>query len=323
MSYFKFVSSHINIDIDLKDKYVFIDGFSGCGKSLFVTELVEALTLQPELVSSDLDVFVIQAKAEIDLIRNTKSIIVCDEMLAPKVLDKTLGMNVYCIIVSRKNYKNLNFSYRCFYIAKRDEQGVMTIRPKYNLVKGIQPDKTFTIIIEDSAAGYTFIKNMVSSDIEVISAKGKSNIEDVAKILIKANKNVCIVADGGGIGSIMPGIKRLQRLAFNKVKVCFVLPECFEQVLAQSDYLNFSENVFDTFEPCYDNTEKYYECVVETASAGMPFEYKHNNQQLSDCWTVDCCKCSVNGNCKNQLPGSKINNVIHRTKYMCLTVFMD
>lgn len=137
MSYIKFSTDRVELDLELKDKYMLISGFSGVGKSLLFEELSLLYDLDSDLIDSDLPVVLIRSKNDLSILRrligNIKCLVISDEVFAHRVIELVQDINVYCILISRKIYKQYNFSYRCLYRAVRDNDGVTRIYPKYIL----------------------------------------------------------------------------------------------------------------------------------------------------------------------------------------------
>lgn len=323
MSYLRFKNIEVDVDLELKDKYIFISGFSGEGKSKLFSDLDEALQLEPESVQSDLPIICVKTQNELNqlesIVDNRKCIVVADEILAYKIIQKTISWDVYCVLITRKVYSQFNFSYRCLYKAVRGVDGVTRLQSRFGIKGKMDCEGIDIVITEDSKAGYEFIREAVSKDIEVISAKGKSNIERIAKECLKSAKGVCIVADGGGLGSVVKRLIGLNRLARNKaVKLGFILPECFEEILLCSKFLNKPLDIFEYFDLRYDNTERFCEEVLTDLTKGKPFEYDHANQELTKCWIINCEDCDNAKNCDSTINGDKIEAVLQNSNAKAL-----
>lgn len=69
--------------------------------------------------------------------------------------------------------------------------------------------------------------------------------------------------------------------------------------------LGFDENVYNYYDVKFNNTEAFCEYLLDLNTTGKPYELKHDNQKLSQCWLIDCNKCE-----------SKCNKYIDKNKYV-------
>lgn len=319
---FKVKTSSIDVSIESEEKYVFISGFSGAGKSLFISEverIVEVGNDAENLIESDLKYYIINNKTMLDtiegLIESSKKpiLFLADEFLAAKVTMAIANKNACCICVTRKPPKNINYSYKCLYQANRDDRGVTVIRQK-ELFEHINSNIKYDIILtEDSKAGYEYLSKTLDN-IEIISALGKSNIKN--KLMKLENKNTIIFADAAGIGSNIGSIiKESLRIKKKGYAAHFVLPECFEQLLVESEMLNKYEK--KKFNYCYNNLETFYEMELSRLTKGTILEYNHKSQKLSKCWYEQCNRCDKK--CVFRNNGDKIKMVLgNNEKTKCL-----
>lgn len=231
--FFKMNTEYVHADIETDEKYVFISGFSGAGKSLFVRELEQLIeTDTKEEIMSDLDYYVISNKQNFEdrmaLLGDKPCILIADEFYANKIALAIQNKNAYCICVTRNLPSNINFSYKSLYHAQRDESGVTYIGIKYKQVICKLLDHYDVMFIEDSGAGYQYMCDIIR-DIPVESTFGKGNILKAVRQKPSSEK-LLIFMDGGGIGnhfdSIMKNCKRREKCGGT---VHLILPECFEQ----------------------------------------------------------------------------------------------
>ena len=112
---FSIKTDRIEFEVELKDKYILIDGHSGQGKSLFVSEVERILDVNSNEIKSDLPVHVIESRdalLSIDIICSRElAVFISDEERAPKVIEKIQGKRAYCIVVTRKIYSNYNMQH--------------------------------------------------------------------------------------------------------------------------------------------------------------------------------------------------------------------
>lgn len=136
MPYLKIKSSTVDIEVTFKDKYAFIVGNSGVGKSM----LIETISKQPfegAYVESDLD-YTIMSRESVkyfDAIPEG-SLVIADEIYLRKFINKLSSKNCYFFLVTRNVSKGVNISQGCLYHAFRDTDGITRINPvspNYNI----------------------------------------------------------------------------------------------------------------------------------------------------------------------------------------------
>lgn len=295
MPKFQFNSVTIRFNVELQDKIILIQGFSGVGKSAFIDGVERALLLNTGELVSDLPCFVVNTAAELrdmemQIDQGVLAVFLADEFMAYKVIECAKNKRAYCILVSRKIYKNVNMSYRVLYEARRDNDGITNILPSIRLATK-KVDMCDLIIVEDSKSGFDFVSEIVEESIQVQTSKGKSNIKSILSSL-KTDKGVLVICDGGGILDCIKGIKReVKKLEKRGVQVYLLMPECFEHVLLCSGFIGYDKDIFKYFSLEYNDTEHFCEERVYHTTKGHPWEYNHSKQILSQCWLEDCAKC--------------------------------
>jgi hypothetical protein len=320
--YLNLVNDLININIETDEKYTFIQGFSGAGKSLFVQEVEACIETENDTLKTSNKCYVISNPAGVDSIENLIGdnvepiIFIADEQWASKVINKILGKSVYGIFITRKLPSELNFSYRCIYMAKRTEEGVTVIEHDINFEHDNVDDNYNLLVTEDEKAGCEYFKKCLKIDVE--STKGKSNIIEYIKNCNASD--VILNFDGAGIGSC---IRRIIKICDNKSKqghrYALVVPECFEEVLLNSELLkNVTKNHYDL--TC-DNVEQFYEKELFRVTDNTVLRYDHEKQQLADCWIVECTKCNMLDKCKFAIKTDKMSAVIGNSAYKSLMLF--
>lgn len=291
--YFKLNTEYVHAEIETDEKYVFISGFSGAGKSLFVREVEQLIeTGANDEIVCDLDFYVISNKQNFEdrmaLLGEKPCVLIADEFYANRVALAIKDKNVYCICVTRNLPSNVNFSYKSLYYAERDENGLTKIGRKYNLAEYKLLDHYDTMLIEDSGAGYNYICDVLQG-ILVESTFGKGNILKAMRQKPSSDRLLLFV-DAGGIGnhfdSIITNCKKREKCGGT---VHLILPECFEQVLVHSDLLSNQE--IREFMVVYNNKENFYEMEICRLTKGTVLEYHHEHQRLSECWINDCRIC--------------------------------
>jgi hypothetical protein len=315
MQEFSLNTSKISAHFEFYDKYILVDGYSGRGKSLFVSEVDRALELDSESLKATMECMTVNSKKELELAIRLMNegqdfILVSDEFLGYKVIQAIQNRNSYCIVVTRKRYSNINMSYRVLYHVSRDSNGFTSIVKTDELVEHNGLTKFDKILVEDEKAGYEYISAVVGNKALVESTHGKDNIKECIRGS-KGLKSLLVVCDGGGIAYNWSAIKRavlfMESLGC-EVRIC--IPECFEHVLLCSEFIGYPKDLSDTFQVRYNNTEAFCEQMVEKESSGKPFEYNHKSQKLSDCWLIDCSECKNFKNCEYRVSGNKIKSVL-------------
>jgi len=311
--HFKLKTSILDIDISTDEKYIFISGFSGAGKSMMIEEISRVIRTEGNVIN------IIQSDIEYHLVENNDNLntmdlyvrdekpclFIADEFYANKLATRIEGKNACCLCVTRNTPKNINFSYKCLYKAYRDSTGVTRVEPDVNLTQVDLLETYDKILTEDTKGGYQYITHLIDK-IKVESVGGKSNFKNFIKVQPKAC-NMLLFIDAAGIGS---EIKRIQsecrRRRKSGAEVHLIMPECFEQILVESKLLEKVEH--GKFSYTDNNLETFYEKEIEHLTKGTPLEYNHKRQRLSDCWLEDCSNCDRG--CVYRVPGAKARAVI-------------
>ena len=244
MQFIRVISEELKIkyDIEVRNRFSFIKGNSGTGK----TKLVEQVSLwlsQQERgiqglvnVSSSLDVKVLRNKESISLYKDC--IVLVDEPVADIIktcAKELISTNSYYIIIYREL---INLPYGVYDIysmeSKNLNDGYTTnyLKPLYDdmIPSKVIPD---VIITEDSSSGYNFYLHTLSPT--CISAKGKTRIIKSVKVALNKGYNtILIIADEVGYGYDF-----VRLLDFLKSKglldnVYLWLPKSFEYLLLNS-----------------------------------------------------------------------------------------
>lgn len=286
--YFRLKTELIDCCITLNEKYNLISGFSGNGKSTLVNEVERVISEGSRELDCSLEIVVISNTSALRAVDDSMVLYICDEFLAYKLIEKTLNKNSYCILVTRKIYKNINMSVNSLYEAQRNLNGITKIVSKYNIATLLTCTKYDIVVTEDKEAGFNYFKTIFKN---IESAKGKSNIVSKIKSLPDFN-SLLIVADYGGLASDIKNItKCISRLRHQGKTIDLLLPECFEHILLCSEFLGFDENVYNYYDVKFNNTETFCENLIADKTKGKPYEFNHGNQELSHCWVIDCNKC--------------------------------
>lgn len=322
--YFKLHTNKIQVDIETKEKYVFIQGFSGAGKSLFIEEVERLSNLENMDVyslDSDLDIVVVNK----GIIKNMQGIIsndrpvlfITDEFYACKVVTAIQGRNAACIAVTRKIPKNINFSYKCLYYAHK-VNGITCIHERISISDKQINTEFNTVLVEDEKCGYEYF-DKVLDNVTVKSSHGKGNVSSIVRDW-RENKrydNFILIVDGAGIGSDIIAIRReCQKFKKAGGKFAMCLPECFEELLVNSELLKSLEK--KVFRYIDNNLESFYENEIERLTSGLPMEYNHEKQYLSTCWYENCCNCERV--CKFAVNHGKATVVLANSKCSSLLV---
>ena len=292
---FSFTTAKVNFRVKTRDKYCFISGFSGEGKSLFIAELENYINFGAGELRSNKEVHLVKTRddlARMDHYIQTEEspVFVADEIVAHKVLRNIKDKKAYAILVTRHLFRDFNFSYRCLFVAKRDTDGVTRIHRKVRLLNKPKVKEFQLIITEDTAAGYEFIRQIVPS-VNVVGCGGKDKIYERFRRVSDVDA-VLLICDGGGVGTVINKLRKISKqLERNGIKCRILMPECFEHVLLNSGFVEFSNDVLAEFKLSYNNTETFCENKLKELTAGRPFEFDHDKQSLSKCWIIECQEC--------------------------------
>lgn len=308
MPYLSIKNKNTDIYLEFKDKYIFVQGDSGEGKSLLVSMLSDEETISRD-VDTDLDIRILN-KLTINDFKNWNNgeLIVTDEVYARKYLSSFKTKNCYFLIVTRKIFKNINFSYRSIYnLVRNDTKSKLEKAYTFSESKVDNYDYIFT---EDSGYGYEFIKKCLNG-YNVIGCEGKSNIKNVMSSILNGleNKKVLLICDGGGIGTDISIIANyIRKLAKHSIEVEILLPECFEHILLCSGYIKYDKDIFNHFNIKYNDTESFCETKLYQFTKGTELECSHETGTMSECWYKQCNDC--NNKCDYEISTCKFDHVL-------------
>ena len=129
------------------------------------------------------------------------------------------------ILLSREVVEDIAVHYDAVYTLDF-ENGMWCTKRVYTPELGLRYN--IPTVVEDSEIGFRFYQRMLGH-IGVKTARGFGNIPDMVNaILTSTNHEVQVIADAATFGCCCGDIKDLSRV------ICF-LPECFEEVLANSE----------------------------------------------------------------------------------------
>lgn len=319
MSYLKLINSEFNINIDFKEKFYLVDGYSGCGKSAFVSYVESELLLNNSL-DTDLKIFVVTSKDSfnyaVEHANDEGSLIIADENLVSALLQHVINKKCYCLFITRKIYSNINMSYRSLLVAERSMDGITQFKQKYKFTDTVESEEMLGVIItEDSGYGKTFLEGM--NICNIVSSNGKGNISKTLKEESKNYRSILCIFDAGGIASHIKTIyERVRSLKSSNIDVKFLVPECFEQVLLCSKYYKYDIDIYKYFRPEYNNTESFCEKEIQKISRGTKLECIHDKGVLSECWYKDCKECSEKDCCYRV--DDKYKHVLSDGPFECL-----
>lgn len=291
MSYLKISSKRIELDIEFTDKYIIVEGDSGVGKTLMV-ELLSDEEFE-RLLQTDLTIHVLNKLTQNDYANWHEGLIVCDETYARKYSESFKQKNCSFLIVSRKNLKKVNYSYRSLYQAYRENE-VTRFKRKIIFTFEKAFDTYDYIVTEDSGYGYKFIKQLLDGKpMEVIPAGGKSNLAKSIDNVLN-DKTLLVIADAGGIGSDIEVIlNHVRKKRKRGAKIQFLLPDCFEHVLLCSNYYEYDVDILKYSKVEFNDTEKFCEQEIARVTKGTALECDHDKGVMSSCWYKSCNNCTA------------------------------
>lgn len=134
--YLKLKTDCMDVDIETNTKYVFIQGSSGVGKSLFIQiikMILESNVGLGTLLRSSSKCIIIDsngfAKCINDIIaENDEPIIfLADEFYANKVIMALQNKNAFCIVITRHVPENINYLDKSVYKMVRTDNGITIV----------------------------------------------------------------------------------------------------------------------------------------------------------------------------------------------------
>lgn len=297
MPYLKIENNKISIDAKFTDKYIFIMGDSGVGKSLIVDTLSDEESFNKD-VETDLEIKVLNKNTLSTFDSwNNGELVVMDETYARKVISKLSNKKCYFMVVTRKVFKNINFSPRCIYTASRIN-GKTIIIPKYLNINNTNYLNAYdAVITEDSGYGYIFVKACLGDKYKhkVLSAGGKSNIKNKLDDLSQNVKTILVIMDNGGVGSdISVILNKIKNLSKKGLIVHTLSPECFEHALLCSKYFSYPNNIEDYCTLDFNDVELFCETLIEYITRDTVLLCDHTKGVLSACWYEQCSNCNLN-----------------------------
>ena len=277
----------INYDFELKRSITIISGDSGTGKTTLISYIQtykDKGKLSGIKVICEKECVVLTSRIweEFRPVYHNCIIFIdedCDFVTTKEFAQYVSNSDCYFVIIQRENLEMLAYSMNEIYdFVLKGKTNIF--KPKY--AKYIE-DKTFCrrpdiIITEDSNAGYQFYSCL--PDVEVISAKGKSNI--VKQYLDNIGKQMVLVVDSAAFGSC---IEEVVKYSSNDCKVQMYAPESFEYFILVSGIFkvsNIYDNIYEPYKyinyPEYLSWERYFTKLLITLTKDYKgAEYNKNH----------------------------------------------
>ena len=302
---------YISYEIEFNRKVTIIQGDSGTGKSKIIETRNEMWDtgLGEIYTSNNIPVSVIENIPDWERILDvdeTRLFIVdedCNFVMSNRFADIVHRSRSYFIIINRDPIKGLNYSYKDIYEMKNSGKFNRTVR-KYNDEDYSKLEMSCeTILVEDSNSGMEFYRFHLDSNI--ISMGGKSKIiESVKNLNIEEDTTIGIIVDGAAIGNEMTEITSL-RSKFENVNFSVFMPECVEELIVNSDIINFRnlrKIISNVDKNRYTSYENMYYKILKEETNNTPAIYSKTS--VNSCYTKNCCHkpCSK---CKFYSKGDK------------------
>lgn len=293
-------------EIFISDKFTFIEGPSGAGKTYLAwlhDELEKANLLNHvecgryvyDLQSRDNEISIQSA-----IISHPGCLFMCDESAAGRLVKFVKNSDCYALVVTRRSPSYVSNSYKSVYLAERTDRRTRITRKFTNL----HIPNTFicdSFITEDSRAGYQFVKKWISP--AAIPAGGKDNISDLMTPDL-IGPYIHVIFDAGGVSGTLSDIQDAkEELESCGYRVSLWAPECFEELMLGAGFIDFDGNIPGNYGSKYPTTEKFCEDKIKELTAGTKYEYTHKGGYKTNCWLQDCTGSC--GGCNEVVRGSK------------------
>lgn len=243
-------NNRLHYEFEIKRNITIIEGNSATGKTTLINMLRQAENLGK---SSGIDVLcdvpcrILEGRNwRLILENSSENIFFVDEenefINTKDFAASVRGSDNYFVLITRENLYNLPYSVEEIYglhSSGKYHDTKQVYQQTYLIYSKEQsfPVKPEKIIVEDSNAGYEFLKAVSEeSGIACESAKGKSNLFAVLNNV--GDKEVCVIADGAAID---PEMNRLYNQTVKKKNIHLYLPESFEWIILNSKLIGGKE----------------------------------------------------------------------------------
>lgn len=294
MPYLKLKNKHWDIDVDLRYKYVLLEGDSGEGKSRIISRLNRDIRTGTLTVETDLKFKLVTTEDNIkEAVEG--SVLFCDEEFAVKAIKYIKNLYMYAVCITRKKHDYINMSYKCIYRLLDINDILVSERVYKEPVRKYSEYDSF--ITEDAKAGHTFFKESFP-EIYVDPAGSKDKLlKAVRRVRSLGYSKTLVICDGGGAACAIGRVY--------DEDLDLALPEAFEHILLSSCYLKVVSNIIDIFDIRETSTELFCEKQLELMTKDNPkLFYTHLPSRIGECWYKNCDKCNDNG-CPYFIEGRK------------------
>ena len=271
-------------DLEFKNKYTFIQGDSGTGKSRLVSLVQEYLTERSAGRATNISIdfsssnIVVLSVSNIQFLNSmSDSIILVDEdmvLLLKSKLSELQSINSYFIIIYRE-LLNLPFGISDIKVMTSKRKDGITINYFENRYAFIEEKVNVDVILtEDSSSGFKFYKDTLIP--MCVSSNGKSRVmKKIQELLSKSEEDILLVViDEVGFGFEYNKIKESEKLLNIFKNVYFWCPLSFEYVLLNSGVFTDIEGILaDPYSywdiSKYKTIEKYIESLLSKKLRSM------------------------------------------------------
>lgn len=231
------------------------------------------------------------------------SIVFIDEdyrfVRSQKFAEMAAASDNYYVIVTRDSLYNLPYSASEIYgihASGKYSDLKKTYNELYRLYGKLpikDHDHAHGLIIEDSNSGYEFFSKISSSDMDCISAGGKTRICEA--VLSNKNRFCLIVADGAAFG---PEMEKIYEMILSGYNIALYLPESFEWLILKSglidgnrvrDILEHPEDYIDSRK--YFSWERFFTALLVRETDGTYLKY--SKDRLSSVYLNDRKKKAI------------------------------
>lgn len=321
----KFKDSNTDIELTITNKYAFLSGDSGVGKS-FLIELFNQVKASPELGTFETSIPHVIFNSTIskdDLLRNYNggakpTLWICDEEFAKLVVQFAKRREIYCVVITRENLNKtstdfadggVQYSPKCFYELQRC-YGKTTLRQKYTDFINTITEPFDLFFTEDSGYGNRFLRSLLGARVLPIGGKDKI-ISAFKQCSVNHNMHIGLFTDLGNLGFIYPRL--LAHIAREHLHVSIFDIECFEQLFYESPMLNPRCEIYKEFQVHTASTEVFCEHRLLQKTKSQPYLCDHEHNIMSPCWCIDC----IHPTPCTQFMNDSINRCILGEKPLC------
>lgn len=296
--------------IELKRRITILRGDSGLGKSEFVRIIVSP-PIGIEVRTSRNCVAADGSNWDAVLSGTRESIIILDDIetvssakFAKRVKETSENHNYFLIIgreqigeqsLSEDTFYKLSYSVDSILKFAVSEDGKKHFTEPYFDFGNISLPKAAIhhVLVEDSSNGVIFFRHLFG-DCVIAAKNGKSSVTaNTEETLKKEDDGILVLFDAAAFGCHIDKFYYKVMLKYPNIYVDSNY-ECFEYFLLNTSFFRDNKKVQAILSDPSDEAnqyiswERFYEDVLEEATAGTEIKYVHGNAKFRECWFESC-----------------------------------